>query len=453
MTIWNYIEAAEATGGKNSCEWQGNKISIDSRHLQKDDIFIALKGNNCDGHDYVHDAINKGASVAIVEKNLDNISPILKVDNCIKAINDMAIYRKKQSNAKLIAITGSIGKTSTKEMFATAFDQAGLTYASRGNYNNDLGLPISLASMPKNAEFGIFELGMNHAGEIENLSKFLEPDLSVITTIAPVHLEFFASVHHIALAKAEIFEGMKKNSPVILNSDNKYYPVLFDEAQKKSLDVISCGKNGDCKILEINSHNNNDVIVKAKLFDTEIEFPMQISEEHLIHNSIFVLAAAKILQLNLDDISKGLYNFTELSGRGKKIRIKHQDFEFTIIDDSYNASPDSVKASLKSLGKFKNRKIALLSDMLELGDESKKFHQQLKDDILNNKIDKFIACGNHMKELYDILPNENKLFYSNDLTDIINFIEQNISKDDILLVKGSYSTKIHKIPEYFSRKE
>jgi len=445
MSIWNSNDAEKATNGTSSQEWSGGKLTIDSRNIEKDDIFVALSGENTDGHNYVSEALKRGASCAIISKDINENIATLKVSDTLTAIDDLAIYRRNQTQAKMIAVTGSVGKTTTKEMLKLAFSALGKTHSSQGNYNNRLGMPISLASMDHDCDYGIFEIGMNHSGEISPLSDFLKPDLAIITIIAPVHIEFFDSVEDIALAKAEIFSGMKPGSTAILNIDNKYHYILEELAKKKGLRVINCGEEGDSKLIEINGDT-----ITANIMGEIIVYKMQQVPEHLIKNSIYVLSAVKALGGDLKKAAANLINFFSLKGRGKKSEIYLDGKKVILIDDSYNASPPSVKAALASLGKYKNRKIAILGNMLELGENSVKFHVDLKEDIESNNIDKVITFGNLMHELHKCLPDNKKLSHIETLDELITYVN-NISVDgDVILVKGSHGSRLYQFVEHIS---
>ena len=251
MIVWTADEAQKATYCKllGQDNWEAMGISIDSRVVKKGDLFIALKGLKSDGHDYIREAFLKGAAAVMVEHlppNFSTLSPVMMVDNCLDALYRMAIYRRIQSRAKIIAVTGSVGKTSTKEMLNVAFSNFGLTHYSFGNNNNEIGVPLSLARMPKDAEFGIFELGMNHKNEISPLSKLVRPAVAIITNVAEVHIENFPSLEGIADAKGEIFDGMDKEGYAVLPADSEFFHYLTKKAWDRKVDIISFGEAGRC---------------------------------------------------------------------------------------------------------------------------------------------------------------------------------------------------------------
>ena len=346
MSAWNSKDAEKATNGKSTQEWVGGKLFIDSRKVAQGGIFIALAGNITDGHEFIESAAKNGAASAIVSKNVSASIPTLVVKDTEKALNDLASYRREEAKAKIIAVTGSVGKTSTKEMLAMSLAALGVTQATEGNYNNHLGLPITLASLSVDTEFGVFELGMNHQGELDYLSNLLKPDIAIITTVAPAHLEFFNSVEDIAFAKSEVFRGMKEGSIAVLNVDNEYYYILESEAKKRGLKIVTVGKNGDSKIINIEERNDSGSSVEASICGDLISFNLGTSALHMVQNAILVLTAVKVLGLDVAKAASALANFSGLVGRGAKSDIKIDNKKVTLIDDSYNASPASVRAAL-----------------------------------------------------------------------------------------------------------
>lgn len=440
---WNKEESEKATNGTASENWQGNKLSIDTRKFDKGDIFVALKGENTDGHNFIDKAIENGASSVIVSQKITQNIPYLLVKDTYKAIDDLAIYRNNELCAAKIAVTGSVGKTSTKEMLNFVFSSFGKTYVNPGNYNNRLGMPISLASMDKNCDFGIFELGMNHAGEIEPLSQMLIPDIAIITIIAPVHLEFFESIEGIARAKAEIFSGMEKGRRVILNSDSECFDLLKKLALEKKLEVFACGKNSESKIIKITELEDGKAKIMANIIGKEIEYEMNTNAEHLINNSILVLTAAASIGKDIKQASSALKMFGALKGRGMKTPCNLSGKNIIIIDDSYNASSVSVKAALDNLGKYKTRKIAILADMRELGKDSIAYHLDLKTSLIKNKIDILITYGELMQNLHNDY--EGKKYHFKNLEEIFENLKKIIDDKDIILIKGSYGTKLHEL--------
>lgn len=449
--IWSSKKAEEVTGGYSTCEWQGNELIIDSRLVKPGNIFLALKGENSNGHNYINQALENGAAVCIVSEipdNVDKKAPLLVVQDVFEALNQLAEYKRKNSKAKFIAVTGSVGKTSTKEALNIAFSACGKTFASRGNYNNFMGVPVNLASMPDDTEFAIFEIGMNHAKEIIPLTNMVKPNLAIITNVEPVHLEFFNSIENISEAKAEIFFGLSDESIAIINKDNNQYKLLKKLAiERGAKKIIEMGKGGDYEI--INCHfNDSGCLISAKLGNQTITYQSGMHGVHQAKNTLTALAAVKELAGTVDKSAAAMRNFTEIRGRGKHIVVKHNNKKYILIDDSYNASPAAVKESLKVLGRAPGRKIAILADMRELGPTEIDLHRGLKQHILENDIDLVIACGHLIKYLYEDLPDEKKLAHFSDVSEMYEYVENMIKHGDTVLIKGSLGTKIKLLVEH-----
>jgi len=429
----------------------GNRICIDSKRVEEGDIFLALKGENTDGHEYVLDAFKNGATCAIVEslpltpKDHDRL---MLVAEARAALKQLAVFNRQRSKAKIIAVTGSVGKTSTKEALQLACSANGSSYCSWGNFNNALGLPISIASMPIDSKFGIFELGMNHPGEIKQLTKLLRPHLALITTVSKVHFEHFNSLKDIALAKGEIFSGMDKNGIAILNGDDKYYSLLSRLALEQGIvNVCSFGES-----FKNESHllKYEDSKIKARIFNKEIEYEIQANGKHQAINSIAALAAISKLGIGLKAAAKALSAFSSGEGRGAISELRLKKKVILIIDDSYNASPISVKAALQVLQNISGskRKIAVLGDMRELGPCAKREHQELAETFEASGINKLVTVGPLMKNLFNFVVEAKGLKHFNDYNDAKHGILRLIEDGDCILFKGSNGTKVHEIVKY-----
>ena len=460
--LWNADIVGQVTQGKAYGDWGANAICIDTRKISKGDIFVAFKGA-VDGHDYVSQALKAGANAAIVEYIPKNISPedcnLVVVKDSTQAIKDLAEFNRRRTEAKIIAVTGSVGKTSTKEALYAAFSALGKAYCSQGNYNNELGLPISLASLPQAAEYAIFEMGMNHAGELERLTKLLQPDAAIITSVEPVHLEYFASVEDIAKAKAEIFLGMNASSVAVLNGDNKYYDILRDAAQKCSISKILTfgGQKANDSYCASYKNMQDGTLVNALISGREIEYKIAAYGEHQVINTIATLSIVQALGLDIYQASKGLLNFANVKGRGKTNEVNFAKKKLLLIDESYNASPRSMKAALAALQDLDQakgrRKLAILADMYELGDDAIKMHTELLQDITDNGVDKVITVGSLMHNLFEVIPDNIKLMHFVDYKSAINNIDRFVNDQDCILVKGSFGTKIHELVNYLENNQ
>lgn len=473
--LWDKESLSQALNDcalNNSCENLSDdinikKITIDSRKIEKNDLFIAIKGENYDGHNFVGQAFAKGAAAAIVNAvptGLENISlennsfknskNLIIVPDTAKALVALASYNRLKSKAKFIAITGSLGKTSTKEMAKLAFSQLGKTYASIGNFNNHYGLPLSLANMPQDTKYAIFELGMSAKGEISYLTNIVKADAAIITKIAAVHLEFFNSVKEIAYAKAEIFEGLGKNGIAVINYDSEYYNLLKEQAgQNKNITkIFSFGtiKGADFRLLNYQKLSNIKTHVQVAYNGGVVDYDLNFTSLPQIVNSISVLATITALKGDVTKAVNGLSKYELVDGRGKTTNLNIGDGNITIIDDCYNASPESVKAALDDLSSKNGRKIAILGDMYELGSNEIKFHQDLLSSIISNKIDVVYTIGKIITNLHQLLPDNIKALHfadSDSASEEIKklFYDGSFKNNDVILIKGSRGVKMEKI--------
>ena len=459
--MWKKQDILQATNGKLKGDFaKANSVVIDSRKIQPDALFIALIGENFDGHDFVKDVLAKGASAAIVQKipeNLPENSPLIIVDDTYQALLALARYSRKNTNARIVAVTGSIGKTSTKEAIKIGLVASGKTYATEGNLNNHIGLPLSLANLPKDTEFGVFELGMNHKGEISFLTNILRPEVAVITNVEAVHLEFFNSVKEIAEAKAEIMEGVTQGGTIILNADNEFYAFLREKAHSHGLNILSFGKNktADARLISSTVTKNGTYITansslraqRGNLMPVERERLPRLSSEslamtlnaigsHFAYSALATILVAQALKLDVEKTTAALKEFSEPAGRGKLINKN----SITIIDDCYNASPASMKAAIAKLAAIgeNGHKIAILGDMLELGEQSGELHKELLTSLQKHKIDKVYLCGKFMKQLYDILSKNMQAGYAETSAQLAPTLQ----KEDVVLIKGSHGSKM-----------
>ncbi len=454
-TIWTSLEAQKATGGKSTCKWKASGVSIDSRKIEAGDLFIAIQGERFDGHDFVKDALKLGAAAAVVTHIPEGVgadAPLLIVADIMTALQDLAIYSRKRINGKIIGVTGSVGKTSTKEMLSIAFKGQGKVYFTEGNLNNHYGLPLSLARMPKDTNYGIFEIGMNHPGEITPLSKIANPDISIITTVEAVHLEFFNSVEEIADAKAEIFDGMDKNSTAILNFDNPHFARLEKKAKEAGIkNIISFGEKHGANFRMLSyAEKNSKGAVKLNAANELMEYKLGITGKHQAFNSSGVLAVVKAAGGDLIKAAKNLGKLEAKSGRGKIFDITYHGKNITIIDDCYNASPASVSASLDNFGlmKIKGRKIVALGDMFELGNSAAELHKKLGEKIITNNIDLLFTAGELTINVYNAIPDRIKGGTAKTSLELASVLEKHLKTDDVILVKGSRGMKMENVIKF-----
>lgn len=458
-TIWTSIEAQQATGGKSTCKWKASGVSIDSRKIEAGDLFIAIPGEKFDGHDFVKDALKMGAAAAVVTHIPDGIAdnaPLLVVKNIMAALQDLGRFSRSRMKGKIIGVTGSVGKTSTKEMLGLAFKGQGKVYLTEGNLNNHYGLPLSLARMPKNTNFGIFEIGMNHPGEITPLTKLATPDIAIITTVEAVHLEFFKSVEEIADAKAEIFDGMNEKCTAVLNIDNPHYKRLEKAARSAGLNkIISFGEtNGANFQVDSYAEKSGKALIKLNTGGDIINYKLGMTGKHQAINSAGVLAVVKAAGGDLKKATKNLAKFEAKSGRGKVFDINYQGKIITIIEDCYNASPVSVAAALDNLGRQKvtGRKIAVLGDMFELGTDAAKLHKNLSNKLLENNIDLLFTAGELTLNLYNAIPDKQKGGSAKDSLSLGMVLAKSLKTGDVVLVKGSRGMKMENVINFLRGK-
>lgn len=455
--IWTSAEAVKATGGKASGEWHAYGVSIDTRTVKKGDLFVALKGDTGNGHDYVAKAIENGAVCAVVSKAVEGVDPknLLIVDDTLKAMQDLGRFARERTGAKVIGITGSVGKTGTKEMLATALDTQGQTHASIKSYNNHWGVPLSLSNMHAGTDFGIFEMGMNHPNEITPLTNQVKPHIAIITTIAPVHIEHFDNgLDGIVDAKTEIFDGVQEGGYAVLNSDIPQFEKLKEKALAKNLNVATFGENemAQARLLDCLEAANGSR-VKAKILDEEVSFTLQIAGRHIAQNAMAVLLAVKLAGADVQKAAKAIERQEPIMGRGKreKLDIGEPHNPITLIDESYNASPASMNASFKVLALVDpgrgGRRIAILGDMLELGKDSAKLHADLALPIKAAGIDLVYTCGKDMKNLHDQLPANQRGAHKNTSKELAEIVPDVLIPGDVVMVKGSLGSKMGVVVE------
>ena len=453
IPLWNHSEAAQACNGAAKGNWIAHGVSIDSRAISQDDLFVAIKGPNADGHDYVKSALNAGAAAAMVSEIRSewptNIPHIL-VNDTDKGLNALAHCARDRitQRASILGVTGSVGKTGTKEALRHVLSQQGSTIATQGNLNNQWGLPLSLARMPADTVYGILELGMNHAGEIRALSKILRPHIAIITTIEPVHTEFFDSIEDIADAKAEIFDGMASDGIAILNRENPYFDRLQSRAIEKKLNsIISFGDHADAEARVIDCKLGASFSdIQADICGESITYRLGVPGKHWVLNSLAVLAGVKVAGGEVAEAAFALADINALKGRGEQRLITYDGGTFTLIDESYNASPVSMRAAfqvLKNTTPAQNgRRIAVLGDMLELGTEADAIHAALAKDISSAGIDIAILAGNHMAALYTALPKSVAAEHDITSDNILPVVINTVRPGDVVTVKGSLGSRM-----------
>ncbi len=441
--LWTSDEAALATGGVNTERWSAHGVSIDSRSLQRGDLFIAVEGPNSNGHDYILNALDNGAAASMsARKNVSG--PALIVDDTMTGMQSLARHARRRGGAKIIAVTGSTGKTGTKDTLKLALGREAETHATKGNLNNHWGLPLSLARMPRTARFGIMEMGMNSPGEITPLSQLAEPDIAIITNVSAVHIEFFPSEEAIADAKAEIFSGMNANGIAVLNRDNRHFDRLQSHAMAAGIHKIrSFGAHRDSNIRLVQaSPSDAGSRVDAEIDGVAISYTLGAPGAHWVINSLGALAVIDALGADVADASQAFADTAPAIGRGAQTRIRTADGDFLLIDESYNASPASTRAALDVLGTCPGRRIAVLGDMLELGDHATELHQALAEHILRNRVDLVFLAGPDMGKLAETLDSKLVAATGKSSDAILPYVIDAVHSGDSIMVKGSLGSRM-----------
>ena len=444
--LWTADALAKATGGRISGDWQGvSGLSIDTRELAQGDLFIALKGISHDGHVYVAQALEAGVAAAMVSKVPEGMEDanLLVVDDTQQALEALGIAGRARTRARVIGVTGSVGKTTTKDMLSTMLEPQGKTHAATRSFNNHWGVPLTLARMPVESDFAVIEIGMNHAGEITPLTRMARPNAAVITTVVAAHLAAFNSVEEIADAKAEIFLGLEPGGAVILNADNPHFERLKASTDARVLDF---GRTADAFRLTAVDVGPESTGVEATLLGNVSQFRIGAPGEHLAMNALAALAAVSAVGADTVRAAEALGSWTPPSGRGMRARFQlPEGGEFTLLDESYNANPASMGAALSVLSasfpgegpERPGQRIAFLGDMLELGPTEAALHAALADHEAMKSIDRIHCCGPLMRSLHDALAVDKRGTYCADSVQLAKIVEKTVDAGDVVMVKGS----------------
>jgi UDP-N-acetylmuramoyl-tripeptide--D-alanyl-D-alanine ligase len=430
-------------------------ISIDTRTLQEGELFFAIKGANSDGHDYVGAAFAKGAVAAVVDElhagGLKQLGSLYVVNDVLPSLERLSVAARARSAARIVAVTGSVGKTSTKEALRLALAQGGAVHASIASYNNHWGVPLTLARMPKGTAFGIYEIGMNHTGEITPLAAMVRPHIAIVTTVAPVHIEYFDSLEEIADAKAEIFSGLVPGGVAIVNRDIAQYDRLVARAKDSPAGhVASFGENqkADARLVSVTVGLDHST-VEADICGEVLSFRLGAPGRHQAVNSLAVLLAAKAFGVDIKLAAGALEAFKAQPGRGERLRLYAKNGPYTLIDESYNANPASVRAAISLAGGLplpgEGRRIVILGDMLELGQKGAEMHAELAADLVANNIDLVFAAGPLSMHLYNALPRQMQGASRERASELAPIVVAAVQGGDIVLIKGSNAMKMNAI--------
>jgi UDP-N-acetylmuramoyl-tripeptide--D-alanyl-D-alanine ligase len=452
--LWTVEDVAAAIGAERhgALPQSISGISIDSRTIGPGEAFFAITGDNRDGHAFAPAALQAKAGLAVIAADrraeFSDDAPLLLVPNVLAALRALAAAARARTHAKVIGVTGSVGKTGTKEALRLALSKDGETHASAASYNNHWGVPLSLARCPASARYAVLEMGMNHAGEIAPLSRLARPHVAVITAVAPVHLEFLGTLAKIADAKAEIFSGLEPGGAAVLNRDNSQFARLKRRAKEAGVTrIVSFGahEKADARLIKCALHANCST-VQADILGTELTYKIGAPGRHLVDNSLAVLATVDLVGADLALAALALAEFTPVSGRGTSIEIDLPGGPARVIDESYNANPASVAAALALLGQApigpRGRRVAVLGDMLELGPRGRALHRGLLAAVLANAVDLVFCCGPLMRALWQALPVSRRGGYAEDSAALEAQVLSAIRAGDVVMVKGSLGSRM-----------
>ena len=452
--LWTVDAMAQAmkAGRSGALPASISGISIDSRSIGRGEAFFAINGDARDGHDFVATALANGAGLAVVSAEKRDAfpkdAPLLVVPgDVLDGLRDLARASRARSQAKVIGVTGSVGKTGTKEALRLALAPSGETHASVASYNNHWGVPLSLARCPASARFAIFEMGMNHAGEIEPLSRLVQPHIAIVTTIAPVHLEYLGSIEAIADAKAEIFRGLVKDGAAVINRDIPQYRQLARAAEAAGARVVSFGENAKADARLVKSSLQADCsTVQARILGANVTYKLGAPGRHVVMNSLAVLAAASLAGADLALAAVALAGLAPPTGRGARSDLELPGGRAVLIDESYNANPASMQAAIALLGQAEvagqGRRIAVLGDMLELGPRGAELHRGLVEPVVAEGIDLVFCCGPLMHSLWEALPSERRGAYAETSAALEPQVLAAIRAGDAVMIKGSLGSRM-----------
>ena len=442
--LWTAADIAAATGGTVHGDFSANGISFDSREIIGGELFVAMTGAAMDGHRFVSQAKARGAAGMLVSQPVD--APHVLVADPNAALTALAVAARDRSPALRLGVTGSVGKTGVKEAIKASLARFApdAVHASVKSYNNHTGVPLSLARMPQASRFGIFEMGMNHAGEIATLTQLVRPAIAVITWVASAHIENFANEEGIADAKGEIFQGLQAGGTAIIPFDNRHYDRLRAHAARATDRIISFGLNlGADVVAESVALHPDCSCVTARVGDHRLTFKVGMAGRHWVGNALAVLAAVHAAGGDLALAGLALAELTDLPGRGQRLRVAARDGAAIVIDESYNANPASMAASLAVLAEVtpagRGRRLAMLGAMRELGEQSDRFHADLAPDVVAAGVSCIILVGNEMKPLATALGRQLEVLHVADAAAAETEVARLIAADDVLLVKGSNS--------------
>jgi len=434
---------------KNKLKFEG--VSINSKNVKKENLFVAIKGKNYDGHIFVKEALKKKANYCVVQKKINKINKkkLIKYPNTLNFLNKLAVLKRSYTNTKVIAVTGSSGKTTLKTLLGKILNEYGKTFFSQKSYNNHIGVPLSLCNLEHDHKYGIFEIGMSNAGEIRKLSSLVKPNIAIITNIGEAHIENFDNPNGIAKAKSEIIENIHKGGYLILNRDDRYFNYFSKLAKKRKINILSFGKSNksNARLIENKFYKDYNRL-HFRVLDKNIYVKIKKFNPLIIFNALFALLTLYVLKLDLTKIINFPNHFQLVEGRGKTHFISRYKKNFHFIDESYNANPSSVKNAINNFSNIKKshkKKFLLLGDMLELGKKSDNYHKNLAHLINRSDIDKLFVYGEYAFKTYQKTYKAKQGNILQNLNDFDEIFSDIINKDDYLMIKGSNATGLNKL--------
>jgi UDP-N-acetylmuramoyl-tripeptide--D-alanyl-D-alanine ligase len=443
--LWSPEELSQTLGPPTAALGRpANGVSIDTRTLAPGDLFVAIKGDTHDGHDHVARAFEAGAVAALVSRDVGG-GPLFVVEDSLRGMERLGAAARARSRAKIVAITGSVGKTSAKEMARVALSAVGPTHASAASFNNHWGVPLTLARLPADAAYGVFEIGMNHAGEITPLVGLVRPHVALVTTIGAVHIEYFGSLEAIADAKAEIFSGVEPGGTAILNRDAPQFERLAAAARARDLRIVDFGAKGAVRLVACEPEGEGSRI-EADIGGERLSFTLGAPGRHMAENAVGVLAALRALGAPLSACAEALASFSPAKGRGERFTLSAPGGAVILIDESYNANPVSMRAALALLGAAEpragGRRIAVIGDMLELGAEGAALHAALTADLEANAVDLLFGAGPLTRALYEAAPAHARGAYAETSEDLRAPLVAALKGGDVVMIKGSNGSRM-----------
>jgi UDP-N-acetylmuramoyl-tripeptide--D-alanyl-D-alanine ligase len=450
--LWTVAEAVAATGGRPETLSDGplGAVSIDSREIEPEALFVAIKGDKHDGHDYVGAALEAGAAAALVSEDWFRAhggDRLIVVPDPLEALRALGRAARARSKAAIVAVTGSAGKTTTKEAIRTVLAAAGPTHYSIKSFNNHWGVPLMLARLPREAAYGVFEIGMNHAGEITPLVQLVRPHIAVITTVAAAHLEFFNSVTEIAEAKAEIFLGLEAGGTAVLNTDHDYVHVLFAKAREARVEtIVTYGYDAEAEYrIGASETAGSRTFARVTHGKETYDLNLGVRGRHMIANATAALAVARVAGLERNLAVDGLEKFTAAVGRGETTRLGPDANPLLLVDESYNANVASMTAAMEvfaTVAPSHGKKVLVLGDMLELGPQGPELHRSLKSAVLQTGAVRIFLIGAAMEALLDALGPERVAGHARRIEDLMDSIVQSLALGDAIMVKGSKGVRL-----------